>query len=132
LSRYVIKTLKSNNYSQVRAINIDETSQRKGHDYITLFVDLDEKRTIFIDKGMETVKAFGDELVAHNSKPESITDVSCDMSPAFISGIKENLPDTKITFDRFHIMKTLNKSVDNARKQEAVTEHILKDHKYIF
>ena len=134
LERYVTKALANNDYSQLTAIGMDETSKRKGHDYITLFVDLAQRRTIFITEGKDqkTVKAFVSDLVAHNGKPENIKDVSCDMSPAFIRGVTDNLPNANITFDRFHIMKILNTAVDQVRKQKAVTQSILKGHKYIF
>jgi transposase len=134
LERYTTKALANNDYSQLTAVGMDETSKRKGHDYITLFVDLQQKRTIFITEGkdQETVKAFADDLETHNGKPEAITDVSCDMSPAFIRGITDHLPNAKITFDRFHIMKVLNTAVDQVRKQEVVIQSILKGHKYIF
>jgi len=66
------------------------------------------------------------------ASPEHITDVSCDLSSAFIKGIADYLPSAEITFDRFHIMKTLNVAVDQVRKQEAITQSILKGHKYIF
>jgi len=134
LERYVTKALANNDYSQLTAVGMDETSKRKGHDYITLFVDLQQKRTIFIAEGkdQETVKAFVDDLGTHNGKPEAITDVSCDMSPAFIRGITDHLINAKITFDRFHIMKVLNTAVDRVRKQEVMIQSILKGHKYIF
>jgi len=134
LERYVSKALANNDYSQLTAVGMDETSKRKGHDYITLFVDLQQKKTIFITEGknQETVKAFADDLRTHNGKPEAITDVSCDMSPAFIRGITDHLPNAKITFDRFHIMKVLNTAVDQVRKQEVLLQSILKGHKYIF
>jgi transposase len=54
------------------------------------------------------------------------------MSPAFIKGIAEHLPNAKITFDRFHIIKILNGAVDQVRKQEATVQSIVKGHKYIF
>ncbi|MFH1798981.1 MAG: ISL3 family transposase [Candidatus Omnitrophota bacterium] len=134
LERYVTKTLASNDYSQLTTVGMDETSKRKGHDYITLFVDLAQRRTIFITEGkdQETVKAFANDLEVHNGKPENIKDVSCDMSPAFIRGVTDHLPNANITFDRFHIMKILNTAVDQVRKQEAITQSILKGHKYIF
>lgn len=134
LEHYVTKALASNDYSQLKTVGMDETSKSKGHDYITLFVDLDQRRTIFIAEGKdhETVKAFIDDLTAHNGKPEAIKDVSCDMSPAFIRGIEDYLPNAEITFDRFHIMKIINTAVDTVRKQEAATQSILKGHKYIF
>jgi len=54
------------------------------------------------------------------------------MSPAFIRGITDHLPNAKITFDRFHIMKVLNTAVNQVRKQEVMIQSILKGHKYIF
>lgn len=134
LERYVNRALAGNEYSDLTAVGMDETSKCKGHDYITLFVDLLKKRTIFIAEGKdhETVKAFAEDLKAHNGHAEAITDVSCDMSPAFIKGVKANLPNAKITFDRFHIMKIINGAVDTVRKQEAQTEVVLKKTRYIF
>ena len=134
LERYVTRALANNDYSQLKTVGMDETSKRKGHDYITLFVDLDKRRTIFITEGKDhkTVKAFVNDLKEHKGTPEHITDVSCDMSPAFIKGIAAYLPNAEITFDRFHIMKILNVAVDQVRKQEAIIQSILKGHKYIF
>jgi len=34
-----------------------------------------------------------------------VSNVSCYMSPAFIKGVKENLPQLEVTFDKFHILK---------------------------
>jgi transposase len=135
LERYVNLALAGNDYSDLKAVGMDETSKRKGHDYITLFVDLLKKRTVFIAEGndQETVKAFVDDLKAHNGSAEAVTDVSCDMWPAFIRGVEDNLPNAEITFDRFHIMKVINTAVDTVRKQEACTQYaLLKGTKYIF
>lgn len=134
IERYVNAALARNDYSELKAVGMDETSQRKGHDYITLFVDLLKKRTVFIAEGNDqtTVKAFTDDLKAHNGSPQAITDVSCDMWPAFIRGVEDNFPDAKITFDRFHIMKVINTAVDTVRKQEVKNCAMLKGTKYIF
>lgn len=48
------------------------------------------------------------------------------MSPAFIKGVKDCLPEADIAFDRFHIIKILNKAVDAVRKQEVKTNPMLK------
>jgi len=135
LERYVNKSLASNDYSGLKAIGMDETAKSRGHDYITLFVDLIKKRTVFIAEGKdhETIQAFVGDLKFHNGTAEAITDVSCDMSPAFIKGVEDNLPNAKITFDRFHIIKIISTAVDTVRKQEAITQHAaLKGTKYIF
>lgn len=51
-------------YSGVNQIGVDETSKAKGHDYVSSFVDLAEKRTIFVakGKGSETMTAFVKDL----------------------------------------------------------------------
>ncbi len=49
------------------------------------------------------------------------------MSPAFIKGIKENLPNAQITFDKFHIIKIINEGVDKVRRAKAKENPILRD-----
>ena len=54
------------------------------------------------------------------------------MSPAFIKGIKEYLPKTEITFDKFHILKIINEAVDKVKKQEVSTNKLLTGTRYIW
>lgn len=54
------------------------------------------------------------------------------MSPAFIKGVKNNFPTAQIIFDRFHIVKMLNDSMDKVRKEERDKHKELKGHKYTF
>lgn len=134
LRYYVENSLSLNDYSEVKIVGIDETSQKKRHNYISLFVDLKEKKTIFIAQGKDsqTIKAFSEDFKIHNGFVENISDVSCDMSPAFIKGVKENLPNATITFDKFHILKIINEAVDEVRRQESRINEILKGKRYIF
>jgi transposase len=121
-------------YSGVKQVGIDETSKAKGHDYVSLFVDLAKKRTIFVaeGKGSETMTAFVKDFKERHGDPQSITDVSIDMSPAFIKGVEENLPNASITFDKYHIMKIINAAVDNVRKAETKEQWLLRGQKYLF
>ena len=134
LDVYVAAARFSEDYSEVSAVGMDETSIAKGHKYITLFVDLRERRTIHVapGKGADTVKAFVEDLREHGGKPQNITDVSCDMSPAFIKGVTDHLPNAKITFDKFHILKIINEAVDDVRREEAKTNPILVGSRYVF
>ncbi len=134
LERYVDSILESQDYSTLNAIGMDETSRAKGHEYITLFVDLLRKKTLFITEGKDsaTVESFAENLKEHKGTPENITDVSCDMSPAFIKGVKEHLPQAEITFDKFHILKVINEAVDEVRRNESSETQILKGTKYLF
>ena len=134
IDRYIDRTREHEDFKEVGAIGLDETSKAKGHDYITLFVDLKQRRTIYITTGKDsnTIKDFKQDLEAHNGSAEMIKDVSCDMSPAFTKGVKEHLPDANITYDKFHIIKLINEAVDKVRRSEAVEAKILKGTRYIF
>jgi transposase len=131
---YTDKCRAMEDFSKVERIGVDETAARRGHDYVSLFVDLDERKTIFVTegKGSETVEAFANDLKAHKGIPEQITEVSCDMSPAFIKGVTDYLPEAYIVFDRFHIMKIINEAVDKVRRDEAQHNPLLKSSRYTF
>jgi transposase len=45
------------------------------------------------------------------------------MSPAFIKGVEENLPNAAITFDKYHIMKIINTAVDMWRGEIAAKQN---------
>jgi len=134
LAVYVEEARKDEDFSDVTQLGVDETSKRKHHDYVTLFVDLESHKTIFVTEGKDntTIKDFVEDFEAHNGNSDDITDMSCDMSPAFIKGITENLPNAKITFDKFHLMKVINGALSNVRKAEAQENELLKGTKNIF
>jgi transposase len=131
---YTEAARKQEDYSEVKKIGVDETSKAKGHDYVSLFVDLAERRTIFVAEGKdsETMTAFTLDFKEHHGNPHDITDVSIDMSPAFINGVEENLPNATITFDKYHILKIINAAVDGVRKAETHKQDILRGQKYLF
>lgn len=129
---YVSKGLAVMDLSDVERIGVDETSVKKGHNYISLFVDLEEAKTIFITDGKDhtTVESFAETLEDCGGKRTNITDVSCDMSPAFIKGVRETLPEAQITFDKFHILKIINEGVDAVRRAEIKTTPVLRGARY--
>jgi len=131
---YTERCRELSDFSGVEAVGIDETAARRGHDYVTLFVDLKEKKTLFVTEGKssEAVEEFAQDLELHNGKAGNIEKVSCDMSPAFIKGVEENLPNAEITFDKFHIVKAINEAVDNVRKLEQASNPILKNSRFVF
>jgi transposase len=121
-------------YSGVKQLGVDETSKAKGHDYVSLFVDLKKRRTIFVAEGKdsETITTFTEDFKAHHGNPHDITDVSIDMSPAFIKGVEDNLPNAQVTFDKYHIMKIISTAVDDVRKAEVKEQDLLRGQKCLF
>jgi transposase len=134
LDTYITLTRAREDYSKVTQVGMDETAKRKHHDYVTLFVDMNERKTLFITEGRShaTVKAFSEDLIAHHAEPAQISEVSCDMSPAFIKGVQDYLPNANITFDKFHIIKIINEAVDTVRKQEVREQPKLRGQRFIF
>ena len=76
--RYVELALESADFSEVKALAIDETSRARGHDYITLAADAVQRRVLFVTEGREakTIKALAGELQAHGCAPGQIESVS--------------------------------------------------------
>ena len=131
---YVNQALERSDLSTVRNVGVDETSSQKGHRYVSLFVDMDTKKVIFVAKGKDssTIQQFRDHLIKYGGLPEVINEFSCDLSPAFISGIQEYFPYAHITFDKFHVMKLLNNAIDETRRNEQIEEKDLKSSRYIW
>ena len=119
LAHYVNKALENVDLSDVDTIGIDEISVKKGHQYITLFYDFNETRVIHIEpgKGKDALKRFK-KVMEDKIETNQIKYISMDMSPAFISGAKEYFPDAKVVFDKFHVVKMANDTIDKVRRKE--------------
>lgn len=134
LRHYVDEAVAHEDLSGVTAVGLDECAKQKGHQYLTTFCDLDAARVICVAEGKEaaTVQEFADHLVAHRGTPGQVTQVCCDMAPAYISGVAASLPKAAITFDRYHVMAILNRAVDEVRRQEAREVEGLKATRYLW
>jgi transposase len=120
--------------TSVRRVGMDETSARKGQDYISIFADLDAQRVIFGTGGRsaDTVARFAADLAEHGGDPEKVTDTSSDMSTAFISGIAQHLPNARMTFDRYHLAAKLSEAIDAVRRAEVATRPELKHTRWLW
>jgi transposase len=126
--RYVHIALGLADFSDVRALAIDETSRARGHDYVTLAADAVKRRVLFVTEGRDakTIAELATHLDEHGCPPEQIDSVSIDMSPAFIKGVSEELINARITFDKFHVVWHANAAVDKMRRIEQRTDKSLK------
>lgn len=134
IRHYVKKLWAETSFEKLKKLGVDETSSRKGHKYVTVFSDLDERKVVFATEGKDakTIERFGKELGAHQASAEQIQEVTMDMSPAFISGVAQTFPDAEITFDKFHVIKHLNEALDEVRRQEQKQNPALKGSRYIW
>ncbi len=131
---YVEEALAELDLSALKRVCIDETAAKRGHNYITLFVDIDSRKVVFIaeGRGASTVAQFADWVDAHNSDASRIKEVCIDMSGAYIAGVTENFTEAEITFDKFHVMKLIGEAVDKVRRAETKSRPELKGSRYLW
>jgi transposase len=134
IHHYVDRGRARADFSAVTRVACDETAARRGHDYITLFVDLDRARVLFATEGKDagTVAAFAADFAAHGGDPGAVAEVCIDMSPAFIKGTADHLPNAAVTFDKFHAVKIINDAVDRVRRAEQKAHGQLTGTRYIW
>lgn len=134
LQHYVEAARAKADFSEVRAVGVDETSRRRGHNYITVFMDLTKTRVLFATEGKDasTIMAFKADLEAHGGSSGQIEEVCLDMSAAFIKGLREEFPAAAPTFDSFHLMQLMNKAVDEVRRQEQKDRPELKQTRWVW
>jgi len=131
---HVDEALAKVDMSKVKDIGIDETSAKRGHNYISLVMDMVARKLLFAveGKGSEVLGAFKADLLAHGGNPGKIQEASLDMSPAFVKGLAKHFPKAHLTFDRFHVMKIIGEAVDDVRRSEAKERPELKKTRYIW
>ena len=116
----ILKTELGRKYSRpdlsgLRYIGIDEFAVAKGHIYMTIVVDLETGRIVYVGegKGADALDGLWPKLKHAGCRIEA---VSSDLSEAFISAVKEHLPDAMQVYDHFHIIKLMNDKLDKVRR----------------
>jgi transposase len=134
LSHYVEKAVEDADYSDVRDVGTDECAQRKGHNYITTFCDLEQSRVVFVAEGRrkDTVKRFGTFLDQREIPREQVRNFCADMWEPYRLGITEEFPEATLTFDRYHVMTVFNRAIDLVRRKEVRSVPFLKKSRYLW
>jgi len=120
LDRAVTRGLARRAEDPVRIVGVDESSFRKGHDYITVVSDLERDRVLWIgdDRRKATLAAFWSQLP--ETQRDGITEVVMDMWEPYIRATLEAVPDanSKIVIDRYHVAHLLTDGADRVRRAE--------------
>lgn len=99
----------------VKQIAIDEISTGKGHQYVTIVMNLETGAVLHVGKGKggDALLPFWRRLRAAHAKIEA---VATDMSPAYIGAVAERLSHATLVFDRFHVIKLFNERLSDLRR----------------
>ncbi len=132
---HVDRALAAEDLSMVRRVAVDETSFRRGQDYVSVFACLDQARVVFATPGRDAdaYARFAGDLASHGGSATQVSEVCQDMSESYLTGALKHLPDAEITFDRYHIKAQLTRAVDDVRRAERV-EHteLLRHTRYLW
>jgi transposase len=134
IQHYVDDAVARMDLADLRRVAIDETAAKRGQDYVTLFVDIDARKVVYVTEGNDaaTVARFAEHVDDHNSDASRIKQICIDMSSAYIKGVTENLTEAEITFDKFHAVKLVNDAVDQVRRAESRQRPELKHSRYLW
>ena len=100
---------------KLKQIAIDEIAIGKGHQYLTVVLNLLSGAVVFVGdgKGVEALKPFWRRLKRSRAKVEA---VATDMSPAYIRAVHDNLRQAVHVFDHFHVIKLFNDRLSDFRR----------------
>jgi len=138
---HVDKAHQAIDVSTVQQLTVDETSVRRGHEYVTVVCEPGQKnprrptRVLFVTEGKDAaaVQQAGDFLAQHGCPPAQIKHVCADMSPAYAKGIKATFKEAELVFDFFHVVQLLTTAVDAVRRRESVDfPDLLKGTRYLW
>ena len=101
-------------------LGVDEKAIAKGHQYLTLVCDLDRATVEYIaeDRKQASLAGYFTSLAA--DQLAGIAAIALDMWEPYVQAIRAHVPEaeSKIVYDRYHIMTHMGKAVDDVRKRE--------------
>jgi transposase len=99
----------------LRQLAIDELAIGKGHRYVTVVLDIDRQRVVYVGegKGAAALDDFWKRLKASGAKIQA---VATDLSKAYLLAVMTHLPKAKHVADPFHIVKLMNEKLSELRR----------------
>jgi transposase len=127
--KYLQKKFKRIRLKNVEIIGMDEF--HTGDGFITIVRDLDSGAVLHVGegKGGDALERFEKRLRSSNCK---IKAVAVDLAPSYTAWVRDNIPQATIVYDHFHLIKLMNKKVDDLRRKtmkeadEEMKEHLKK------
>lgn len=98
-------------------LGIDEFSIRKGHTYMSIFVDLQTGRILHAaeGKGAQAITPF---LKIIKRRAPKLQAIAMDMSTGFICAVEEHLPLVPVVFDHYHVSALMNNGIEEVRRRQ--------------
>jgi transposase len=127
--------------SEVVQLSVDETSIRRGHEYVTVVCEPGAygtehpTRVLAVTEGKDA-EALGQAsqvLQERGLDPAQVKEVCADMSLAYAKGVAQEFPQARLVFDYFHVVGLITQAVDEVRRRESVHfPDLLKGTRYLW
>lgn len=121
LERQISDQVDWSGYTEIGVLGLDEIALRKGHRNFVVIVTARKEERISIlgvlpDREKDTVIDFLRSIPQRLTK--TITTACSDMYEGYTEAIREELPQTRLVIDRFHVTRAYRNCLDEVRKKE--------------
>ncbi|MCP4576541.1 MAG: ISL3 family transposase [Deltaproteobacteria bacterium] len=115
---FLEKEFGATDYDNLRILAVDEIAIQKGHKYMTVVLDYETGRVVWLgkDRKADTLRAFFKGMT--QEQKEALEAIAMDMWNPFIKAVREEVPHVKIVFDFFHVVHAFNLVIDKVRVAE--------------
>lgn len=122
VGRVVAENLVDSRFDGLRRIGVDEVSYKRGHKYLTVVVDHDRRRVVWVGvgKSSETLAEFYQALGPERCR--LLTAATMDGGKAYQRATREHAPQALICMDPFHVIKWAGEALDSAFGSSRITE----------
>jgi transposase len=105
-------------YEGLRILAIDEIAVRRGHRYMTVVIDYETGRVVWMGHGRskDTLMDFFGGMT--KEQKQALEAVAIDMHAPYIRALEEAVPGAKIVFDLYHVMAAYGRLIDRVRRSE--------------
>ena len=120
LSYWVHDAVSKMDLSDVTKLALDDTSFKRGHEYVTVTIDALKRRVFDVQQGRKktAVGRMKEKLERQGGAAENILAVTSDMSTSYLPAVRDYFPNAEQIIDKFHVKQVLIKALDEVRKQE--------------
>lgn len=105
-------------YDGLRILAVDEVAVKKGHNYMTVVLDHETGRVVWLrkERTAETLEAFFDGMTTEQK--DRIEAIAMDTWDPYIKAVRKEVPHAKIVFDLLHVVQAFGRIIDKVRRSE--------------
>lgn len=118
VKRRLRRVVSKRNWKDLSRVAIDEIAIRRGHEYLTVVLDLETGRVVYVEEGKdhEALEGFFRKIKRAGADLDAI---AVDMSTGYRKAIRKYAPEgIDIVYDKYHLVASMNDTIDAIRRQE--------------